>query len=856
MKNISLLLVASMLPWSWLAAEETFIPGHSTIKDYEAFNTDFIEFYCFDCHGDGMKKGGFSMDDLGPLDETNTEKWKSIWAQVALKEMPPKDEEQPEVIERLQFSHGIVSNFKDLMKDKGGFHDHEEAKRGNFVDHDLLFSPLFEGIKLLPTASPKRIWRVTPSEHITRLNELVNTEPKYDPSKPGYRSHGDAVPVNHAGELKLYYGLDNIINWSGGSVAYDTAISNTSGVLASAHEHGFENYPSHYSVNSAETIQILEKAQQILKYMAYGPHSIVSTQDQITDDATEYQLNRKKGDDRGSPSSITYDTKFRRPDNPLYHLLKDTENQYTVENVRVVIADLFERLTFRSPHSSELDKYFKLVEKTVSKLGKEQGLIVGLSAIFLDRDALFRSELGEGLTADEYGRVMLQDWELGLALNHALSYIRPDQTLRRAITEGKMRTKEDVKREITRMLDDDSIRKPRVLQFFREYFDYDLAGYNCKDNKAVKDAGVAYRAANLSKAMHGASASTDRLVEIILDEDKDVLKQLLTTQKIVIAQEDVVFYGKMRNEENNEIIQAQTAEWKAKRLKAKKLVKEAVKHREKVSDREQQLKVGSPEWRKVCKELFEARFNFQRTGYHVAQLGRLAGSDVKQIKYEGSPIFARITRPTLALQSMTPERKLTTAPEGERLGILTTPAWLVSHSDAMDNHAIHRGIWVRERLLGGGIPDVPITVDAQLPDEPNTTLRSRMRVTKEKYCWSCHEKMDPLGLTFEMYNHMGVFREMEHHKPVDTSGRIIASGDPKLDGPVKDAFEMIHKLANSERVEQVFIRHAFRFWMGRNETLHDAPVLQAAHKAYKDSGGSMKALITSLVTSDAFLYRR
>jgi hypothetical protein len=43
--------------------------------------------------------------------------------------------------------------------------------------------------------------------------------------------------------------------------------------------------------------------------------------------------------------------------------------------------------------------------------------------------------------------------------------------------------------------------------------------------------------------------------------------------------------------------------------------------------------------------------------------------------------------------------------------------------------------------------------------------------------------------------------------------------------------------------------------MGRNETLNDAPVLQAAHRAYRDNGGSMKALITSLLTSDAFLYR-
>jgi hypothetical protein len=74
---------------------------------------------------------------------------------------------------------------------------------------------------------------------------------------------------------------------------------------------------------------------------------------------------------------------------------------------------------------------------------------------------------------------------------------------------------------------------------------------------------------------------------------------------------------------------------------------------------------------------------------------------------------------------------LTQAPEGQRLGVLTHPSWLVSHSDAMDNHAIRRGRWIQERLLGGGLPDVPITVDAMLPDEPTKTLRERMEVTKQ-----------------------------------------------------------------------------------------------------------------------------
>ncbi|HJO54653.1 MAG TPA: DUF1588 domain-containing protein, partial [Verrucomicrobiota bacterium] len=235
---------------------------------------------------------------------------------------------------------------------------------------------------------------------------------------------------------------------------------------------------------------------------------------------------------------------------------------------------------------------------------------------------------------------------------------------------------------------------------------------------------------------------------------------------------------------------------------------------------------------------------------------RVGNVNVMQAELSGPRVYARVSRRSFGNGSMKSERTLATAPEGQRLGLLTHPSWLVSHSDAMDNHAILRGRWIRERLLGGGIPDVPITVDAMLPDEPNTTLRERMRVTREKYCWTCHEKMDPLGLPFEMYNHAGLFRTTELEKPVDTSGEIIDSGNPALDGPVKNALEMIEKLAASERVEQVFVRHVFRFWMGRNETLNDAPVLQAAHQAYRESGGSMKALLTSLLTSDAFLYRK
>ena len=56
-----------------------------------------------------------------------------------------------------------------------------------------------------------------------------------------------------------------------------------------------------------------------------------------------------------------------------------------------------------------------------------------------------------------------------------------------------------------------------------------------------------------------------------------------------------------------------------------------------------------------------------------------------------------------------------------------------------------------------------------------------------------------------------IYRSEELNHPVDASGEIMDSGEVELDGPVKNAMEMINKLDGSERVQQVFVRHAFRF---------------------------------------------
>jgi hypothetical protein len=193
---------------------------------------------------------------------------------------------------------------------------------------------------------------------------------------------------------------------------------------------------------------------------------------------------------------------------------------------------------------------------------------------------------------------------------------------------------------------------------------------------------------------------------------------------------------------------------------------------------------------------------------------------------------------------------------GKRAGMLTHPAWLLAFSDNEKNQAIQRGRWVQMKLLGGTVPDTPIGVDAKLPTDPHLTLREKMgQVTSAGYCWNCHQRMDPLGLPFEQFDDFGRWREKELNRPVDTTGKIVV-GVPEIDGPVADPFQMLERLAASQHVEQVFVRHAFRYFLGRNETVDDAPTLIDAHRAYREQGGSFRALVASLLTSDSFLYRR
>ena len=541
----------------------------------------------------------------------------------------------------------------------------------------------------------------------------------------------------------------------------------------------------------------------------------------------------------------------------------------TAAQIQAAVNESFQKILRQPPSATKMQQYSQLLTNDLKTYEPSRAIERFLTKVLFHPSVLYRVETP--IAGSQ--RSIMPPRQLARAIAYSLTYSEPDEGLRKAVAAGKLSTKEDVRREVQRLLtattpygqdvkltadqrakldalnheywqiktpearkkanynqkltaaigghagrwirlQNDGYRsvdgehvnhtkllRPRVMNFFQSYFGYRKSPFKCA--VTVKELNV-IPAGNPNWKSWWFANDTDRLVAWVLESDKEVLRTLLTTRKTFVIARNTG-YGKQ---------------------------------------------------------------GFKR---HTGQINEMQKWKHYQTALQTYEV------------SMTPEQWLlgkeepVDMPKGRRMGILTHPSWLVSQSGNFDNDAIHRGKWIHENLLGGRVPDVPITVDAQLPDEPHNTLRERMRVTRAEQCIKCHNRMDALGLTFEQFDHFGRHRSAEivvdkektakmkkrdantprimTTKPFETSGHVYYSGDRTLDGPVKNAFELIEKLADSERVEQVFVRHVFRYFMGRNETLADGPTLVAAHKAYRENGGSFNALLVSLLTSDSFLYR-
>lgn len=173
---------------------------------------------------------------------------------------------------------------------------------------------------------------------------------------------------------------------------------------------------------------------------------------------------------------------------------------------------------------------------------------------------------------------------------------------------------------------------------------------------------------------------------------------------------------------------------------------------------------------------------------------------------------------------------------GERVGILTLGAFLASHSYPTENSWVHRGLFVRTRLLCGDMPPPP--PDLEFPDEINDPNRMT-----NPDCAGCHTLIDPIGQAFDAY---------------DPTGRFVG---PHLEGEVAastvGAFESIpdlgRKMVDDGQAQACLVDQVGQFALGRALEEFDPCSREEILERFADSGHDLRALMGAIASSQAFM---
>ena len=524
-----------------------------------------------------------------------------------------------------------------------------------------------------------------------------------------------------------------------------------------------------------------------------------------------------------------------------YQAFINAEGEPTDEQIAEVFEVAFKSLLIRPPSEEETAHYRDdLFRSMLETGGRSRGLRYLIMGLMMSPEFVYRSELGTGGQLPD-GRRMLGSWELAYAISFALRDEAPDKELAQLANEDKLKTKEDVEQAVRRLLNEGLPETYWGFTHHRQKFEQIRILRFFQEYFGYHHAGDVFKEDKLNPDHDPKRLvkDADMLVLHTLRQDKDVLKTLLTTD------EYFVHY------------------------------------------------VGDEQWvRGQRQKFYDTKGNGRHgpTEYYKLVSAR-NGTPVPRMHGRRNYVSAYGLEHDTWDYPFTQPFKI----EG-RSGMLTHPAWLTAYSLNFETDPVRRGLWVAEHLLGNVVPEVPIGVDAKVPEDHTKTLRQRFDgIIKEDACWRCHKKMNPYGDPFEVYDDFGRHRILEitdgpdaqlayiaelkdyenrkrraadrnqpfdeempslHRLEVDGTTVVTHSPDPALNGEYKDVHEMMAKFAESDHVRQVFLRYMFRFFMGRNETLTDSPTLMAMDKTYVESGGSFKETLVTLLTSDSFLYRK
>jgi hypothetical protein len=200
-----------------------------------------------------------------------------------------------------------------------------------------------------------------------------------------------------------------------------------------------------------------------------------------------------------------------------------------------------------------------------------------------------------------------------------------------------------------------------------------------------------------------------------------------------------------------------------------------------------------------------------------------------------------------------PDFQMVQYPDDRRRGILGHGSILTLTSHAGRTSPVLRGKWVMEVLLGSPPPPPPPNVPPLeetegAEDGRFLSVRERQEIHRANpACSSCHNVIDPIGLSFENFDVTGAWRNRDEGNPIDSGGELY-DGTP-LSG-VGDIREAI--MSRPEVFYRIFTENMMAYALGRRVEYYDMPSVRQITADAQDDDYRLSAFVLGVVNSPAF----
>ncbi len=205
------------------------------------------------------------------------------------------------------------------------------------------------------------------------------------------------------------------------------------------------------------------------------------------------------------------------------------------------------------------------------------------------------------------------------------------------------------------------------------------------------------------------------------------------------------------------------------------------------------------------------------------------------------------------------EMKRVELPEGSpRGGLLAQAGVLMITSNPTRTSPVKRGQFILENILGTPTPppppDIPALEEArQGISGREPTVREVMALHRSNaICSSCHSRMDPLGLSLENFNALGMWRETESKQPIDASGTLLSGKSFKDIRDLKAILKTDHRADFYRCLTEKLMTYA----LGRGIEYYDVATIDRIVNDLERHEGRFSTLLLGIIDSSPFQKRR